>query len=105
MLAQAPTLNQAQIVVSDSGRPAANNLTVSDRIIIKSDCALWGLVATAYRELFASRKSGMSGPRNSPPGFVLIEEGNLDMPLRVVEPTGEFFSGPRGKLLVIKKPR
>jgi hypothetical protein len=102
MLAAAQTLSQGQMVVHDSSsRPAANNLTVSDRIIIKTDCALWGLVAAAYEEHFA--RSGASRYGNSTHRFVLSEEGDLNIPLRVVAPTGEYFSGPRGKLLVIKK--
>ncbi len=104
MPAAVPTPSQGQIIVHDSGRPAANSLMVSDRIIIKSDCALWGLVAAAYEELFASG-SGVSRSGSSTIRLVLSEEGDLNIPLRVVEPTGEYFSGSRGKLLVIKKQR
>ena len=84
--------SHAQIAVYDGARPAVNNLTVADRIVFK------------YKEEFcvlaAPHRVATTTHR-----FILSDEEDYKIPMRVVESSGEYFSGPRGKLLVIKKQR
>jgi hypothetical protein len=62
--------------------------------------SLQGLVSVGHvNDPFraVSRDMGIA-PRN----FTLSDDSS-DVPIRVVEPSGEVYTGPRGKLVVIKK--